>query len=124
MDERTIAHVQEGIYEMLKVLVAHFPGDLTLNQVRVLQYIHLKWRYSNSSTTHAEICAELELPSATVSRSVAKFLEQGWVEEQVDPADGRRRLIDGTGFNPQDPGDLDRELAELAGRQERKKADW
>jgi len=124
MDEKSIEHVQEGIYEMLKILGAHFSGDITLNQIRVLQYIHLSWRYRKTSTTHAEICAELELPSATVSRSVAKFIELGLVDEKVDQADGRRRLIEGTGVNPRHPGDLDHELAELAERQDRKKANW
>jgi len=124
MDEKSIEHVQEGIYEFLKILGAHFPGDLTLNQIRVLQYVHLNWRYRKTSTTHAEICAELELPSATVSRSVAKFLELRLLDEQIDPADGRRRLIEGTGVIPRHPGDLDHELAELAERQDRKKANW
>lgn len=113
MNDQSIAQAQGGMFEMLRILARYVPGDYTLNQIRVLQYIHMCSRYRGNPTTHVEICRELDLPSATVSRSVARFLEEGSIEEQIDPADGRRRLISATGTLPGVSGDLDRELAKL-----------
>ena len=102
---------------MLTALAKYVSGDLTLNQLRVLQFINLCWRHRKTATNHREICNELGLPAATVSRAIGKFIEIGLVTEEVDPADGRKRLVIATGVIPGAPNDdLDLELAELAAR--------
>jgi DNA-binding MarR family transcriptional regulator len=101
---------------MLSTMARHVAGDYTLNQIRVLQYAHMCWRYRSAPTTHADICRELQLPSATVSRAIGKFIEVGILREELDPADGRRRLVSGTGRLPGSNVDLDRELADFFSR--------
>jgi DNA-binding MarR family transcriptional regulator len=113
MDEKDVARVQEAIFELLTLWSRHVAGDYTLNQIRVLQYIHMCWRYRETPTTHAEICMALDLPSATVSRAVSRFLGEGSLREEVDPADGRRRLIGGTGLTQGAEGDLDLAISEI-----------
>ncbi len=117
IDSKSVAHAQEGMREILTVLSRHVSGDITLNQLRVLQFINLCWVHRKTATNHREICNELGLPPATVSRAIAKFIETGIVTEEVDPADGRKRLVIVTGVIPDAPNDnLDLELAELAAR--------
>ncbi len=116
MDTESIRQSQEGVLEMLSKMARHIAGDYTLNQIRILQYAHLCWRYRGAPTTHADICRELDLPSATVSRAIGRFIEEGILREELDPADGRRRLVNGTGRLSGSDVDLDSELAELFGR--------
>jgi DNA-binding MarR family transcriptional regulator len=118
MDQESRAQSQSLMFEMLMTMAAHIGGDLTLNQIRVLQFINLCWRHrSVASTSHMEICTELQLPSATVSRAVARFIETGIVSERVDPDDGRKRLVVGTGVIPGAvTDDLDLVVARLFAR--------
>jgi DNA-binding MarR family transcriptional regulator len=119
VDQESIAQSQERVGEMFTIIAGNLSGDLTLNQIRVLQFINLCWRHrSVASTGHTEMCSALQMPSATVSRAVAKFIEAGWVGEKADPADGRRRLVVSTGhFREVNPDDLDLLLAQFADRQ-------
>jgi DNA-binding MarR family transcriptional regulator len=116
MNPESLAEIQESILEFLTTLARHISGDLTLNQIRVLQFINLCSRFRNEATRHTEICAELDLQSATVTRAVGKFIETRMVAEKSDPDDGRRRLVVGTGVIPGSNQRLDMEVAEVMGR--------
>ena len=116
VDEGFMAQSQERVFEMFMIVGGNLSGDLTLNQIRVLQFINLCWRHrSGAATSHTEICTALQMPSSTVSRAVAKFIESGLVVEEMDPADGRRRLVVSTGRLRDDhDNDLDLLLAQFA----------
>ena len=114
MNSESLAETQEIILEFLTTLARHISGDVTLNQIRVLQFINLCSRYRGEATSNVKVCSELDLPSATVSRAIVKFIEAGLISDEVDPDDGRGRLVVGTGVIPGTNQHLDPELAEDA----------
>jgi DNA-binding MarR family transcriptional regulator len=69
-----------------------YGGDTTLNELRIMNQIvvcHL-----NGQTCYVTALHNLtDIPIPTVSRSVAHLQSQGWLSEQRDPDDGRKRLI-------------------------------
>ena len=115
VEQASVAQSQATIFELLTTLSKFVSGDLTLNQIRVMQFINLCWRHRSAGCTgHMDICSELNLPSATVSRAVAKFIKADMVGDEVDPDDGRKRLVVGSGAIPGAPDDdLDLVLARL-----------
>ena len=78
--------------ECLRVLSELVPGEITLNQIRVLQYVVFTSTTRASAPCQKEICAALELSSSTVSRATSMLLKIGILKEVADPADDRKRL--------------------------------
>ncbi len=69
-----------------------YGGECTLNEVRVMNQIihcHLAERCCSVTALHKVT----SIPIPTVSRSVAKLQDEGWLSEQQDPTDGRKRMI-------------------------------
>ena len=79
--------------EILKLLALHFNGETTINQMRIGHYIGLKSLYERSPTSNKDISNALDIPRSTVSRIIADYVEKGWVVEQPDPEDGRRKHL-------------------------------
>ena len=77
---------------LLKHLAEKYGGETTLNEVRIINqviYCHLNERCCSVTALH-KITG---IPVPTVSRAVANLLEDGWLSEQRDPTDGRKRII-------------------------------
>ncbi len=94
----------------LKILAEKYGGDCTLNEVRVMNQIircHLEGRTCSVTNLHKAT----GIPIPTVSRSVANLQNEGWLSEQRDPTDGRKRLIS---FGPRSlqktPDDIERSI--------------
>jgi len=94
----------------LKILSEKYGGDCTLNEARVMIQIihcHLKGRPCSVTGLHKAT----GIPVPTVSRSVANLQSDGWLSEQRDPTDGRKRLIS---FGPRSlentPDDIERSI--------------
>jgi DNA-binding MarR family transcriptional regulator len=81
------------VLDHLKILGQYLPGDTTLNQLRVIQYIRLKCVNGGTGTTHTEICQDLELNGATVTRALTRFLAGHLINQQSSPEDGRQRFL-------------------------------
>jgi len=109
------AKQQEFVYQSLNIISQYNAGDTTLNQMRVAQYISWQSDYLGHAATHQEICGALDIPAPTVTRAIAKFITLGWMTEEVDPGDGRKRI---TTINPDTEfhGKLDRKLRNLANK--------
>jgi hypothetical protein len=76
----------------LKIMAEKYGGDRTLNEMRVMIQIircHLDGRTCSVTSLHKAT----GIPIPTVSRSVANLQREGWLSEQRDPTDGRKRLI-------------------------------
>ena len=76
----------------LRILAEKYGGDRTLNEIRVMIQImrcHLDGRTCSVTALHKAT----GIPIPTVSRAVANLQSEGWLSEQRDPADGRKRLI-------------------------------
>ena len=98
--------------DYLALLARHFPGDITLNQLRILQYIGLRSSRGKGHTNHKDICMALEMAASTVTRAVSAFIETGVLHEETDPEDGRRRLVSVRRSYPS-RGQLNEEVVQL-----------
>ena len=94
----------------LQILAEKYGGDCTLNEARVMIQIircHLEGRTCSVTALHKVT----GIPMPTVSRAVASLQSNGWLSEQRDPDDGRKRLIS---FGPRSlettPGDIERSI--------------
>jgi DNA-binding MarR family transcriptional regulator len=81
------------VQEYLGLVSQYFPGDTTLNQIRILQHIGLRSANDGGHACNTEICEALEMSAATVTRAVTSFIEAGIISEEADPQDGRRRYV-------------------------------
>jgi len=91
-DDVTAKAVLEFTRNGLKTLAEKYGGDSTLNEVRVMVQIircHLEERTCTVTALHKVT----GIPIPTVSRAVANLQSEGWLSEQRDPNDGRKRLI-------------------------------
>jgi DNA-binding MarR family transcriptional regulator len=95
------AFPHEYVKAYLELIAGHFPGETTLNQLRILQYIGMRCSQGKGHTSHKEICEALGLTPSMVTRAVAAFMDAGVLREETDPADGRRRFVS---LNPNRPG--------------------
>jgi DNA-binding MarR family transcriptional regulator len=94
----------------LQILADKYGGDCTLNEVRVMiQIIRCQLEGQTCSVTALHKVTGIPMP--TVSRAVASLQSDGWLSEQQDPDDGRKRLIS---FGPRSlettPGDIERSI--------------
>jgi DNA-binding MarR family transcriptional regulator len=94
----------------LTILAEKYGGDCTLNEVRVMiQIIRCQLEGRTCSVTALHKVTGIPIP--TVSRGVANLQRDGWLSEQQDPTDGRKRLIS---FGPRSiettPGDIERSI--------------
>ncbi len=77
---------------LFRSVAEKYGGDTTLNELRVMNQIvvcHLKDGTCNVTALHKLT----GIPIPTVSRSVAHLQSEGWLSEQRDPNDGRKRII-------------------------------
>ena len=114
MTNKTHEVTAEAVVEFgrngLTILAEKYGGDCTLNEARVMIQIircHLEGRACSVTALHKVT----GIPIPTVSRAVGNLHSDGWLSEQRDPADGRRRLIT---FGPRSlqktPDDIERSI--------------
>ncbi len=94
----------------LTILAEKYGGDCTLNEVRVMiQIIRCQLEGRTCSVTALHKVTGIPMP--TVSRAVGNLQRDGWLSEQQDPNDGRKRLLS---FGPRSiettPGDIERSI--------------
>jgi len=96
MSNKTHEITGQAVIEFSRLLfrsvAEKYGGDTTLNELRIMNQIvvcHL-----NSRACYVTALHKLTgIPIPTVSRSVANLHREGWLSEQPDPDDGRKRLI-------------------------------
>jgi len=79
--------------EHLELISQYIPGEMTLNQIRVLQYIALRSASDEGGAGNSEICEALGMSGATVTRAICSGIKARIVSEEEDPRDGRRRIV-------------------------------
>jgi len=62
--------------EYFSLLAEVVPGDTTLNQIRVAQYIGLRAAINGVPACHKEIYTALKLSSTTVSRVISEAIKR------------------------------------------------
>lgn len=82
----TVAHL------MYEVTAKHVPDTTTLGELRVLTVIAMA-AVTGSAVTTKEISTRTSIPPYRISRIVARYLENGALEEKPHPSDGRSKQI-------------------------------
>ncbi len=77
---------------LYKALAEKYGGDCTLNELRVMNQI-IRCRLKGRSCSVTALHKVTGIPMPTVSRSIAHLRSEGWLAEQPDPDDGRKRII-------------------------------
>jgi DNA-binding MarR family transcriptional regulator len=93
LEKTSARYVKALMGEMFGSLSDQFGGNTTINQMRIGHYIGLMSLYHNKPTNNKDIAETLGIPRSTVSRIVADCIERGWVVEQRDPDDRRRKQL-------------------------------
>lgn len=95
--------------EYLALLSEKYGGASTLNEIRVMNGIMLAEETGCCHPGVTSLADALEMPKATVSRAVANLMAKGWVAEEADPDDRRKRLLRTTGAHAErNPADVER----------------
>jgi DNA-binding MarR family transcriptional regulator len=84
--------VIEFTRNLFETLADKYGGDSTLNELRVMNQL-ISCSLKARTCTVTGIHKATGIPIPTVSRSVAHLQSKGWLSEQQDPDDGRKRLI-------------------------------
>ncbi len=90
--EVTAEVIVEFARDLYTALAKKYGGDCTLNELRVMnQIIRCRLKGRSCSVTALHKVTGISMP--TVSRSIAHLRSEGWLSEQPDPDDGRKRII-------------------------------
>ena len=77
---------------LLREIAENFGGDITLNEIRIMNQIILC--SVEGRTCYVTALHKMTgIPIPTVSRTVAKLQNKGWLSERRDFDDGRKRQI-------------------------------
>jgi DNA-binding MarR family transcriptional regulator len=88
-DESRAVELASRFYE---VLLRYLPPSTTLGELAVLTQVALGV-YSQRPVTVREIAQSTGISRWSVSRSVLRFIESGWIVEKKDPRDSRKNLL-------------------------------
>ena len=87
--ERTITEFSRLLFAKM---ANKYGGDCTLNELRVMNAAYF-FSFNGGQCTPTQIAKETGIPKSTVSRSLASLFEKGWLQDEKDPEDRRRRII-------------------------------
>lgn len=88
-DESRVVELASRFYE---VLLRYLPPSTTLGELAVLTEV-AKGVYRQRPVTVREIAQSTGISRWSVSRSVLRFIESGWLMEKKDPKDSRKNLL-------------------------------
>jgi DNA-binding MarR family transcriptional regulator len=93
MVQQTNKFPHDFLQKYLGLISQYVPGDTTLNQIRIIQYIVWRSASDKGYACNTEICDALGMSAATVTRAICAGTTAGIISEEEDPRDGRRRLV-------------------------------
>jgi DNA-binding MarR family transcriptional regulator len=94
--------------KLLGELAEKYGGDCTLNELRVINQV-VSCSVSGRTCCVTDLHKVTGIPVPTVSRAVANLQNDGWLSDQPDPTDGRKRIISlGPRSLKRTPGEVDR----------------
>lgn len=88
----TAQAVVEFTRDLYRALAEKYGGDCTLNELRVMNQI-IRCRLQGRTCSVSALHKVTGISVPTVSRSVGHLRNEGWLSEQPDADDGRRRII-------------------------------
>ena len=88
----TAPAVVEFTRTLFRTLSDRFGGETTLNELRVITQV-VRCQLARRTCCVTALHQVTGIPIPTVSRCVANLQDDGWLSEQPDPSDGRKRII-------------------------------
>jgi len=88
----TAPAVVEFTRTLFRTLSDRFGGETTLNELRVITQV-VRCQLAGRTCCVTALHQVTGIPIPTVSRCVANLQGDGWLSEQPDPSDGRKRII-------------------------------
>ena len=89
INEKTIAEFSRHLFERV---AKKYGGDCTINELRVMNAAYW-YSYNDGQCTPTVLAQTTGIPKSTVSRSLASLIDKGWLTDEQDPEDRRRRII-------------------------------
>ncbi|MEM6514212.1 MAG: MarR family transcriptional regulator [Pseudomonadota bacterium] len=87
--EKTIAEFSRHLFERV---AKKYGGDCTINELRVMNAAYW-YSFNDNLCTPTLLAQTTGIPKSTVSRSLASLIDKGWLTDEQDPEDRRRRII-------------------------------
>ncbi len=87
--EKAIADFTRHLFERV---AKKYGGDCTINELRVINAAYW-FSYNDSQCTPTLLAQMTGIPKSTVSRSLASLIDKGWLTDEQDAEDRRRRII-------------------------------
>ncbi len=87
--EKTIAEFSRHLFERV---ARKYGGDCTINELRVMNAAAW-YSHNDGQCTPTLLAQSTGIPKSTVSRSLASLIDKGWLTDEQDPEDRRRRII-------------------------------
>ncbi|MEM1175483.1 MAG: helix-turn-helix domain-containing protein [Pseudomonadota bacterium] len=87
--EKAIAEFSRHLFERV---ARKYGGDCTINELRVMNAAYW-FSYNDNQCTPTLLAQTTGIPKSTVSRSLASLIDKGWLTDEQDAEDRRRRII-------------------------------
>ena len=83
----------EWIAVLFDHLIHKYGGETTLNEFQVMNQITICYLQGSSPCTFPCLVSKTPVKRSTISRAVSRLVQRGYIREEIDPRDRRRRLI-------------------------------
>jgi DNA-binding MarR family transcriptional regulator len=83
----------EWVAVLFDLIIRKYGGETTLNEFRVMNQITMCHLRGSSPCTFPCLASNTPVKRSTISRVVSRLVQRGYIREETDPRDRRRRLI-------------------------------
>ncbi len=74
-------------------IIHRYGGETTLNEILVMNQITICYLQDSSPCTFSCLVSKTPLKRSTISRVVSRLVQRGYIREEIDARDRRRRVI-------------------------------
>ena len=83
----------EWIAQLFDYSIDKYGGETTLNELRVINQITICYLRGITPCWFGCLVSNTPVKRSTISYAVARLVQRGYICEEIDPRDNRRRLI-------------------------------
>lgn len=83
----------EWVAVLFDLIIHKYGGETTLNEFRVMNQIMICYLQGDSPCSFPCLDSKLPVKRSTISRVVTRLAQRGYIREEIDPWDRRKRQI-------------------------------
>ncbi len=83
----------EWVAVLFDLIIHKYGGTTSLNEFRVMNQIMICYLQGSSPCTLPYLASKTPVKRSTISRVVSRLVQRGYIREEIDPWDRRKRLI-------------------------------